>query len=176
MGRHRFEPRIDGNSVGELAQVDRECPESQPRGNLGRHLPAIELGPRPFEEASRSFLVDLAQGVVNLPHSLGPVLDEGIPRLGVKLLGSFLDLPVRLIELAPILFVFLLERNDARRVVLLYLFEPFFEFLLDCLEPGRILDIGLLHRLLLPLLKLGDAAGHRLLGLANLVGPDARTP
>ena len=70
-----------------------------------------------------------------------------------------------------ILVVFLLEGGDAGRVVLLDLLDALVAALADLLELGRILRVGLLGLLLLALLGLGDAASHRLLGLAHLVRP-----
>ena len=76
---------------------------------------------------------------------------------------------IRLVELAPILLVLFLERGDPGRIVFLDLLDALVAAPADLLELGRVGRVGLLGLLLLALLEFGDAASHRLLGLAHRV-------
>ena len=90
MGGHRLEPRVAGTPLGKWLEIDVEGAEPQAGRDLGRRLPAVEVGPVPVEEPPPGLVVDLANGLVDPRHALGPVLDQVAPGLVVVLLGGLL--------------------------------------------------------------------------------------
>ncbi len=63
LGRHVLEPRIAGDAVGELIQIDVERAEPHAGRDLGRGLPAIELRTPPVEESALPFVAHTSVSV-----------------------------------------------------------------------------------------------------------------
>ena len=86
------------------------------------------------------------------------------------LLGGVLDLLVGLVELAPVLGIFLL-RATMRGGYSSSTFLISSSCLRGSTQLDRVLLVGLLPLLLVALLEFGDAASHLLFGILHLLGP-----
>ena len=94
-----LEPGIDGQTAGEVAQVDLEGSKRQGGRHFGGWFPLVEGRLVPVQETTGRFFVDFSGQTANPGESLGPGADQVAPNLVVLLLGRLTRLAKGLLKL-----------------------------------------------------------------------------